>query len=98
MEPQTNTILFLELCGFRQGYSTQHALVNFLEKCKTVMDNKDIAGAILMDLSRAFDCINHDLLIAKLYAYRFGKDVLYLLPSYLTGRKQRLEINGSFSD
>ena len=62
------------------------------------MDNKGIVGAILVDLSKAFDCINHDLLIAKLYAYGFGKDVLYLLYSYLTGRKQRVKINGSFSD
>ncbi len=50
MEPQTNTILFSELCGFRKGYSTQHALVNVLEKCKKVLDNKGIAVAILMDL------------------------------------------------
>ena len=96
--PQWNTILFPELCGFWKGYRTQHALINFLEKWKTVLDNKDIAGAILMDLSDAFDCINHDLPIAKLYANGFGKYILYLLYSYWTGKKQKVKINCSFSN
>ena len=53
-------------------YNTQQALVRFLEKCKAVLDNKGFAGAILMDLFKAFDCSNHDLLIAKLHAYGFN--------------------------
>ena len=60
-----------------------------------------IAGALFMNLSKAFYCVNHDLLIAKLYAYGFGRDVLYLLYllySSLTGRKQMVEIKCSFSD
>ena len=50
-----------------------------------------------MDLSKAFDTINHQLLIAKLYAYGFSKDALELIMSYLNDRWQRTKINMSFS-
>ena len=61
------------LCGFRKGYNTQHALLNLIEKCKRVLDKKGYAGAILMDLSKAFDYLDHELLLAKLDAYDFSK-------------------------
>ena len=57
------------------------------------MDNGKIAGALLTDLSKAFDCLNHELLIAKLEAYGFGKPALELIKSYLTNRKQIIKIN-----
>ena len=50
-----------------------------------------------MDLSKAFDILNHDLLIAKLYAYGFSKTALRLIKSYLTNRWQRTKINNSYS-
>ena len=53
-------------CGFRKGFSTQHCLLLMLEKWKHAVDNKNVSGALLTDLSKAFDCICHDLLIAKL--------------------------------
>ena len=52
---------------------------------------------ILMDLSKAFDCLDHDILIAKLHAYGFSKSALELIYSYLNERKQRVKVNGSFS-
>ena len=55
------------------------------------------AGAVLMDLSKAFDCIRHDLLIAKLHAYGFSREALTLINDYLTNRQQRVKVNGSFS-
>ena len=85
------------LCGFRKGYSTQHALMRLVEECRTHLDNKGAAGALLMDLSKAFDSLNHELLLAKLYAYGFSKKALQLIFSYLNNRKQRVKINGSFS-
>ena len=85
------------LCGYRKGYSAQHALLSMLEKWKISLDKGGYAGGVLMDLSKAFDTLNHDLLIAKLYAYGFGKNALKLIQSYLSDRWQRTKINTSYS-
>ena len=84
-------------CGFRENYSTQHALLRFIEDCRMALDSGNTAGATLMDLSKAFDCMNHDLLIAKLEAYGFNRGALQLIHSYLNRQKQRVKLNGSFS-
>ena len=64
--------------------SVQHALITLLEKLSLSLDNKGYGGAILMDLSKAFDTLNHDLLIAKLHAYGFSKIALILIELYLS--------------
>ena len=61
------------------------------------LDNKDYAGGILTDLSKAFDCLNHELLIAKLHAYGFSLDSLKFNGSYISGRKQRTKVGSEFS-
>ena len=93
-----DSFLSILLCGFRRGFSTQNALLRFLEKVKMGLDNKKFAGAILMDLAKAFDCLNHELLIAKLDAYGLGRSALEFIHSYLSARKQRVKVNGSFSN
>ena len=85
------------MCGYRKGFSTQHALLSLIEKWKKVLDNKGYGGAILMDLSKAFDTINHDLLFAKLHLYGFSKDSLKLMKSYLANRWQKTKLNTGFS-
>ena len=55
-------------------------------------------GALIMDLSKAFDCIRHELLIAKLNAYGFSKKAQLMIYTYISGRKQRVKLNGSFSN
>ena len=68
------------LCGFQKGYNAQHALVRLLEKLKISLDEGGKAGAVLMDPSKAFDCIRHDLLIAKFHAvYGFSREALTLI-------------------
>ena len=57
------------LCGFRKQHSTQHALVCVTEKWKKCMDDSGTIVVVFMDLSKAYNCISHDLLIAKLHAY-----------------------------
>ena len=51
-------------------------------------------GALIMDLSKAFDCIGHELLIAKLNAYWFSKKAQVMIYNYISGRKQRVKLNG----
>ena len=85
------------LCGYRKGFSTQLALLSLIEKWKKALDNKGFGGAVLMDLSKAFDTINHDLLIAKLHAYGFDKNSLKLLLSFLKNRWHKTRINQNFS-
>ena len=84
-------------CGFRKGYSAQHCLLVMIEKWKKVVDNGGAFGALLTDLSKAFDCIPHDLIIAKLEAYGFQIDALRLVHDYLSNRKQRVKLNETFS-
>ena len=85
------------ICLYRKGCSTQTALISMLEKWKLSVDNKGFAGGALMDLSKVFDPINHQLLLAKLHAYGFSKQVLAIVSSYLSNRKQRIKINDVFS-
>ena len=84
-------------CGFRKGYSAQHCLLAMLEKWKNAVDKGKIFGALLTDLSKAFDSLSHDLLIAKLNAYGFSLPALKLVHSYLSNRKQRTKINNAYS-
>ena len=85
------------LSGFRKGYNTQLCLLLMIKKCKNALDNKKHAGAILTDLSKAFDCITHELLIAKLEAYGFDKSALKFIHRYITERKQRTNVNNILS-
>ena len=85
------------LCGYRKGYCAQYAIIAMLEKWKIALDEKGYVGAILMDLSKAFDTLNHELLIAKVNAYGFPHDSIRLLYSYLSNRWQRTKINNTFS-
>ena len=84
-------------CGFRRGYNAQHCLITLVEKWKKSVDNSGAFGALLTDLSKAFDCLPHELLIAKLDAYGFDKSSLKLIHSYLSNRKQRVKIIDTYS-
>ena len=85
------------LCGYRKGYSTQTALISMPVKWKLSIDNKGFAGRVLMDLSKTFSTIKHQLLPAKLRAYGFRKQALAIICSYLSNRKQSIKINNVFS-
>ena len=98
MKSFVENFLSPSLCGYRKGYNTQYALLAMIEKWKKNLDGKGgFAGAILMDLSKAFDTINHELLIAKLEAYGFEDSALETMYSYLSDRWQRTKVNCSFS-
>ena len=68
-----------------------------LEKWRKALDNGKLAGALLTDLSKAFDCLNHELLIAKLHAYGFDFNSLNYIYSYLSERHHRTKVNNALS-
>ena len=86
----TENALSIFQCGFRKKFSTRHALIAMIEKARKILDKGGTFGALLTDLSKTFDCMTHDLLIARLHA-------LNLIFDYLTERKQRVKINSGFS-
>ena len=72
-------------------------LLPMLEKWKNATDNGKVFGAVLTDPSKAFDCLPHELIIAKLNAYGFSLPALNLMHSYLSHRKQRAKVNHAYS-
>ena len=85
------------IAAYIRAYGTQHVLMRLIENWRSHLDDDYLVGAILMDLSKAFDCIRHDLLIAKLYADGSDEDALVLSYSYLKRRKQCVRINNTYS-
>ena len=93
MEPKLANIIY----GFRDRHSTQHALLRVIETIRMHIDQSGVCSMVLMDLSKAYDCLPHDLLLAKMEAYGFNIDSLKLMHSYLLGRRQRVKIGTCFS-
>ena len=82
---------------FRKCHRTQHSLLVMSEKWRKALDKGEYVCTILMDLLKAFDTINHDLLQAKLKSYGFSDNALKLMRSYLKDRRQAVQINNYFS-
>ena len=85
------------MCGFRKGHSTQHALLNLLKNWQKTLDKSGVIGTVLMDLRKAYDCLPHGLLIAKLTAHGFKDSATSLISDYLSKRYQRAKIGSVFS-
>ena len=81
--PVLESIFSPYLSAYREIYSTQDVLIRLIEQWKTKLDNNCVVGGVLMDLSKAFDCIPHDLIIAKLATYGFKNSVLKICKNYL---------------
>ena len=86
------------ISAYRTSYSSQNVIIRLLEEWRTKLDNNFVVGAVLTDLSKAFDCIPHDLLIAKLAAYGLSEEALMYILSYLSNRKQCVRINDTYSE
>ena len=76
------------LSAFRPGYGTQSTLLKIIEDWKKALDENKYVCAILMDLSKAFDCLPHNLLLFKLKYYGLSENALSLIKNYLSKRKQ----------
>ena len=85
------------LSAFRPKYGCQTTLLRLVEDWKMSLDRQDYVSAILMDLSKAFDCLPHDLVVLKLGAYELSENACSLVKKYLSERKQRVKIGHACS-
>ena len=88
-----NTLFSPFISAYRESYNTQHVLIRLIEVWRKNLDNNYFTKAVLMGLSKAFNCIPHDLVIAKLAAYGFDKNMICYIYSYLKSRKQCVSEN-----
>ena len=84
--------------GFRKKYSTNHALLSIVEQIRNNLDNKQFACGVFVDLQKAFDTVNHKILLSKLKHYGINGFANKWLSSYLTNRTQSVSLNGITSD
>ena len=95
--PYFQTIFSRFQCGFRKCFNARHCLSAMVEKWRKTLYGGGETGAVLIDLSKTFDCINDNLLIAKLNAYGFEKLSIKFIYSYFTKRKQRMKVDSVVS-
>ena len=91
------TIFHDFLCAFRKGHGCQTVLLRVLEDLRQALDNNLYTAAILMDLSKAFDCLPNNILLEKLSAYGLSSNSVKLFSSYLSNRKQQIKIGNIVS-
>ena len=90
-------LLYKYQYGFRKNHSTDHALIELIDQIRFSIDNNQMTCGIFVDLSKAFDTVNHQILLNKLEHYGIRGKALKLFESYLTGRKQYVQINDNKS-
>ena len=81
--------------GFRKKHSTEHALLSIVEEIRTNPDNGIFTCCVFIDLEKAFDTVNHEILLSKLDHYGIRDNALKWLTSYLMNRKQFVKLNGT---
>ena len=91
-------ILYEYQFGFREGHSTTQALIEITDRIKTAIDKKDLTCGIFIDLTKAFDTVDHNILLKKMFHYGIRGNVYDLFQSYLSNRKQYVRINNVDSD
>jgi hypothetical protein len=95
-----DTIFNPFLCAFRRGYGCQTMLLRLLEDWREALDKNYYmhVASVLMNLSKAFDCLPHAILLDKLSAYGVSDHSVSLLKSYLLNRKQQIKVNSVLSN
>ena len=93
-----NDVLSKYQCGFRKSFVAQNYLLYMIETIRETRDNHRVFAAVMTDLSKAFHCIFHELLVVKLHAYGFDESSLKVIISYLKNRTQTTKVGSSFSE
>ena len=91
-------LLSLFLSAFRKHFGCHHVLTKLIDDCKSALDRGKNVGLLLLDLSKAFDCLPHRLLLCKLHAYGMSREACKLILSHLRNRHQRVKIVSVKSD
>ena len=94
---ELHSILYPNQFGFRSGYSTSHSLISITEGIKNTLDKRNYGCGVFIDLKKAFDTVNHEILLNKLEHYGIRNISLSWFKSYLSNRKQFVCINGTNS-
>ena len=94
---ENNNIIYDHQFGFRKSFSTEHALMSITEQFKSNFASKSYSCGIFVDLEKAFDTVNHQILISKLKYYGLSETSLKWFTSYLSNRLQKVFLNGEVS-
>ena len=93
-----NEALYEYQFGFRPAHSTQHAIITRVDGITKSLENGNIAVAILLDLKKAFDTVDHNIYLKKIYAYSIRGIFLKRFESYLSGKTQYVVFDGIQSE
>ncbi|KAK3083738.1 hypothetical protein FSP39_002351 [Pinctada imbricata] len=91
-------LLMKEQSGFREHHSCMSALTKMTESWLSEMDKGNLTGTVYLDFSKAFDLVNHEILLKKLQLYQFDNSSLHLLRSYLENRSQEVRLGKCISN
>ena len=95
---EENNLLYTRQSGFRSNHSCQTALVKLCDDWIRAIDNNEVVGTLLLDLSKAFDLVNHEILLQKLASFNIGQSACSWFSSYLHNRFQQTYVSGVGSD
>ncbi len=95
---QKYSILFKRQYGFQTGKSTEHAHIDIQNSILNSLEKKETPCCLFLDFAKAFDTVNHSILLQKLNHYGIRGNALQLLESYLTDREQCVQVNNTISD
>ena len=94
---EKHNLLFKNQFGFRRNHSTSDAVLNLLDRIYDAFESGEYFGTVMLDLSKAFDTVDHEILLFKLYNYGFRGQVYELIKSYLSDRRQFVYCNEKIS-